>query len=244
MTQPPAAFSQLSRDRIDADADPANIRHLVVIGHPATDSFNHALARAYCEAVAACGQVAVQRDLYALGFDPLLRAHERPGVPGHRISEDVREELELVRSCRSITLVYPIWYGMPPAIITGYVDRVLGAGLGPQSIRDGEPHALLAGKQLVLLTTSGSTLPWLAAQGQWHGLRQAFDYYLSTIFSFEDCAHEHFDAIVSPLQPSYAAECLGLARQRARTTCSALLGEAHERQKHAKLSLFQERAAQ
>ena len=224
----------------DLDADPARIRHLVVIGHPAADSFNHAVARTYCDAVRACGQVPVLRDLYAIGFDPLLNAHERPGTESFRLSKDVEDELALVSPCSVVTLVYPIWFGMPPAIITGYVDRVLGAGLPVELIRQGRGHHLLRGKQLVLLTTSGSTLPWLAERGQWHGLREAFDFYLESIFSFAGCEHEHFDSIVSPLLPSYAAECLGRAEARARSTCSTVLSENHARQARAKMSLGSE----
>jgi len=214
----------------------SSIRHLVVVGHPAPESFSHALARHYCASVDACGQDAILHDLYASGFDPLLRSEERPEAPGFRISDDVREELALIRDADAITLVYPIWFGMPPAIITGYVDRVLGAGLTATAVRNNARHSLLAGKRLVLLTTSGATQPWLAERGQWHGLRQAFDYYLEEIFSFAGCEHEHFDSIVSPLSPAYAAECLDRAAERARRTSSTLLSAAHERQKRAMLS--------
>lgn len=239
LAEPPAAGSRSAASRsADTDANPANIRHLVVLGHPAPGSFNHAVAQAYCDAVRACGQVPILRDLYALGFDPLLKADERPGVPGYRIAADARAELEFVRGCRAITLVYPIWFGMPPAVITGYVARVLGAGLTGKAIREGEQHETLAGRLLVLLTTSGSTLPWLAERGQWLGLRDAFDFYLETIFSFAGTSHDHFDSIVTPLSRNYAEECLERARERARLTCSALLAAAHERQKRAKLSLW------
>ncbi|WEK43220.1 MAG: NAD(P)H-dependent oxidoreductase [Candidatus Sphingomonas colombiensis] len=232
--------SLVDNPMMGTDADPAHIRHLVVIGHPAPDSFNHAIARAYCDAVSDCGETAVLRDLYATGFDPLLKAHERPGTPGFRLSADVEEELALVERASAIVLVYPIWFGMPPAVITGYVDRVLGAGLSARAIRQNEPHDLLLDKQLVLLTTSGSTLPWLAERGQWHGMREAFDFYLQSIFSFADSTHEHFDSVVSPLSSIYADECLGRVVESARTICSTLLSDAHERQKHAALSLRQE----
>lgn len=218
------------------DTNPAHIEHLVVVGHPSPDSFNHAVARAYADGVQRCGQSVVQRDLYAEGFDPLLKACERPEAANFTIGDDVRNALAGVERASAIVMVYPIWFGMPPAAIVGYVDRVLGAGLTPTRIRRNDRHDLLAGKQLVLLTTSGSTLPWLAARGQWYGLRDAFDHYLETIFSFAGCAHEHFDSIVTPLLPSYAAECLGRAEERARTTSAALLADMHRRHKELKLS--------
>lgn len=217
------------------DADPAHIGHLVVIGHPSFGSFSHALARAYGEAVRASGQSVIEQDLYGIGFDPLLRARERPEAQNFMLSDDVKQELALLERASVVVLVYPIWFGMPPAAIVGYVDRVLGAGLKATSLRQDEPHNLLAGKRLVLLTTSGASLPWLAAKGQWYGLRAAFDVYLQQVFSFADCDHEHFDSIVSPLLPGYAGECLYRAGERARMTCAAALSDVHARDKAAKL---------
>ena len=217
------------------DADPARLHHLIVLSHPGPGSFNHAVARAYADRVSACGQTPVMRDLYALGFDPVLRSDERAGAPGFRLSPDVESELELVRQASAIVMVYPIWFGMPPAMITGYVDRVLGAGFDANSMRSGERHDTVSDKQFVLLTSSGSTKPWLAERGQWQGLREAFDFYLESLFSFADCQHEHFDAIVSPLSPSYAAHCFERAANLAKQTCATVLSAAHARRKDARI---------
>lgn len=235
----PIAADLVETTIADDDADPARIHHLVILGHPAPDSFNHAIARTFCEAVEECGQRATLHDLYANGFDPLLKADERPNETSIVIADDVRAELALVGGAANITLVYPIWYGMPPAIITGYVDRVLGTGLTGRDIRNGHIHSLTRDKRLTLLTTSGSTLAWLSERGQWLGLREAFDYYLEFIFSFASSDHEHFDSIVDPLSADYAAECLGRVADRARQTCATLLSAAHERQKRKKLYPWQ-----
>ncbi|MFW2851347.1 NAD(P)H-dependent oxidoreductase [Sphingomonas sp. TX0543] len=215
---------------------PADLHHLVVLAHPAEASFNHAVAAAYADAVRECGQSVTIRDLYRTGFDPLLRAEERPEAADFHLSPDVRQELALVGDAGAITLVYPIWFGMPPAIIVGYIDRVLGAGLTATAIRHDRPSETLQNKQFVLLTTSGATLPWLAERGQWEGMREAFDTYLETIFSFETVEHEHLDSIVAPLSPDYAGQCLERVAERARLTCSVMLSKAHERQKTEKLA--------
>ncbi|SEN36620.1 NAD(P)H dehydrogenase (quinone) [Sphingomonas gellani] len=203
------------------------IRHLVVLGHPAADSFNHAVAHSYAQAVEACGQQAIVRDLYALGSDPVLQAHERAGAADFRLSADVEEELALLANADAVVLVYPVWSGMPPAIVTGYVDRVMGAGIGDRAILAGEAPGAVAGKQLVLLTTSAATRPWLAERGQWHGLAEGFASYLESIFAFAGTRHRHLDAIVSPLAPDYAAQCLGRVADQARETCGTLLHLAH-----------------
>ncbi|MFT3976614.1 MAG: NAD(P)H-dependent oxidoreductase [Sphingomonas bacterium] len=219
---------------------PADLHHLVIIGHPATDSFNHAIVGAYADSVRRCGQKVVIHDLYASGFDPLLRAEERPEAANFHLSQDVERELERVRAASVIVLVYPIWFGMPPAIITGYIDRVLGSGLTATAIRHNKRHEVLQDKRFVLLTTSGSTLPWLAERGQWEGMREAFDSYLATIFSFASVEHEHLDSIVAPLSPDYAAQCLERIAERARLVCSAVLSAAHDQQKIDKFARWKE----
>jgi len=209
------------------------VRHLVVLGHPAPGSFNHQLADTWCETIASCGQEVELRDLYALGFDPLLKAGERPSSRGFTPGPDVAMELEALRGVQALTLVYPIWFGMPPAIIKGYVDRVLGAGFSARDIKAGVPHPALHGKHLMILTTSGTTLPWLEAQGQWASLCQGFDTYLTTIFSLAGHEHLHFDSIVEDVRPHYLAECLEDTRQRARRFCAARFAEAHRRVLHS-----------
>ena len=79
--------------------NPQDIRHVVILGHPAAQSFNASVAAAYCEAVEDCGQTAVLRDLYAIGFDPVLRDSERPGTADFAPAPDVAAELGRA-SCR------------------------------------------------------------------------------------------------------------------------------------------------
>lgn len=211
-----------------AQADTPPLRHLVVVGHPDRHSFNHALADAYCRGVRDSGQVAEIDDLYARGFDPLLRADERPG-PDYHLSMDVAAVLEMLERADALVLVYPIWFGLPPAIIKGYVDRVMGADFSAQRIKAHIPNPRLSGKHLLSISTSASTLPWLEEQGQWLALRDAFDRYITNVFGLEDGDRLHFDAIVSNLKPAFVAEALELSAARGRRMASILLRERHAR---------------
>jgi len=210
--------------------DPGSVGHLVLLGHPAPGSFNHAMAEAYCAAVRACGQSATLRDLYANGFNPLLAASERPESAGFAPAPDVVAELDLIRASQVIVLVYPIWFGMPPAIIKGYVDRVLGAGFTAREIKSGNPHPLLKGKRLVILSSSAATRPWLDEQAQWEALKQAFDTYLTSIFSLHGCDHLHFGAVTKGLGAQAVRENLADVEARARKACSEVLAELHAQQ--------------
>ena len=51
-------------------------KHVVVLCHPESDSFNAAVAERYCAVVREIGQEVVLRDLYRMEFDPVLKASD------------------------------------------------------------------------------------------------------------------------------------------------------------------------
>jgi NAD(P)H dehydrogenase (quinone) len=210
-----------------AGIDPGEIRHLVVLAHPSSESFNRAIADEYCATVERCGQTAVRRDLYAIDFDPRLMDCERPGNPGYRLLPAIAEELAIARDCAIVTMIYPLWFGMPPAMIKGYIDRVLGAGVDVASIKNGQPGPLTSGKRLLIISSSGTTRPWLEEHGQWLALHDAFEGYLTNVFGFASSEHLHFDAIARNCSARYIAENLGATHDKARSICAALLADRH-----------------
>jgi len=194
--------------------------HLVVLGHPSPDSFNAAIAARYVETIRGIHQDAVLRDLYAIGFDPLLKDAERTSNGTASESGDVQAELELLRQCDVLTFVYPLWFGMPPAIIKGYIDRVLGAGFRVDDL-DHSAAGVLRGKRLAVITTSGSRLTWLEEHGMWISLRQSFDEYLKTVFGFARCDHYHAGSIVDDLGAADAERILFEVGEFARSVCAS-----------------------
>ena len=210
----------------DADAGarrPTKIRkvlsHLIVLGHPSPKSFNAAIAHQYEETVRANHQDVVFRDLYALGFDPLLKEPERTASASDEVAADVRIELDLIERCDVLTFVFPLWFGMPPAIIKGYVDRVLGAGFRTDDLGK-EQDGVYRGKHLAVLTTSASTLPWLEEHGMWISLRQSFDQYMGTVFGFSRSGHYHADSIVDDLSSTAAKRILYEVNEFTRNICA------------------------
>ena len=197
-------------------------RHLIVLGHPAPGSFNHQVAETYQTVARECWQDADIRDLYALDFDPLLRAGASP-------SPDVEAELAMLQACDVLVFVYPIWFGTPPAIIKGYVERVLGANFRPAYLKSEASAALFHGKRLLTPPSSATSLPWLNERGQWLSLRQAFDTYLANLFGFREAEHVHFESVVEGARENYIAELLGRVKQTARFMCSELARERHAR---------------
>ena len=165
------------------------VKHAVIVCHPAEESFTMSVAKRYADTVSARGQQVLLRDLYRLDFDPVLRDEERFGAP----REDVAKEWALLGKVDIFVLVYPIWFGAPPAMLVGYIDRVLGAGR--ERGLEGEEGELVAGKRLVSLTSSGSMRAWLNEKGVLNSLRTVYDRYLSDVFGFVETARYHFDGV-------------------------------------------------
>jgi NAD(P)H dehydrogenase (quinone) len=168
-----------------------SMKHAVIVCHPAEGSFTLAIAERYAETVRVHGHDAIVRDLYRLGFDPVLKNEERQGQP----HDDVITEWQILGDVDVFVLVYPIWFGAPPAMMKGYIDRVFGGGRMRGSTRDGAEVDRLKGKHLVSLTLSGSMRAWLDEQGVMGSLRNVFDRYLAEVFGLAETHHYHFDGV-------------------------------------------------
>ena len=193
-------------------ADPASFyqpRHVVVLAHPNRQSFNGLIADTYCKAVAAHGQEAIVRDLYAIGFDPVLKDAERPSRKAPALSPDVAAEREAIRSSDIFVFVYPIWFGMPPAILKGYIDRVLGAGVTPEDLQQANGPSLLRDRLLVNITTSGASNHWLNQQQQTEALRTLLGTYLVNGFGMRGLKELHLGETVDGLAQDFIDALVG-----------------------------------
>ncbi|PTD21112.1 NAD(P)H-dependent oxidoreductase [Sphingomonas fennica] len=197
-------------------------KHVLILCHPDEHSFNAAVAERYERTIRSLGHEVVVRDLYRMHFDPVLKASERPTAADFTLSADVAAELELIQGAAAFVLVYPLWYGMPPAMLKGYVERVLGAGFPFGALRMQMPNPLLSGRRLLSFTSSGTTRAWLDEQGAALSLRNLFDDYLRHGFSLESTDHVHFASIVEGIQPRVVEEHLFEVEQTARKLASLL----------------------
>lgn len=200
-------------------------KHVVILCHPESDSFNAAVAAKYCAIVEECGQVAVLRDLYRMKFDPVLRAGEQPGSPAFTVSTDVADELKIIADAAVLVFVYPIWFGTPPAMLKGYVDRVLGSDFTFRAVRERDVASRLEGAHLLSLTSSGNSVAWLEEQGQWQSLIDVFDRYLKRAFSMASTEHAHFPSIAEGLSADFFLRNMEDVAQAARKMCGIILND-------------------
>ena len=128
---------------------------LVVVGHPdVANSFNGAMARVASEALVAQGYEPVLRDLYAEGFDPVMPLDET-NRPVEEAPEAIRTEMEQVKECVGMVFVHPNWWGTPPAILKGWIDRVVRNGFAYGFTEQG-PWQGLSDKIVQVFTTSNT----------------------------------------------------------------------------------------
>lgn len=140
---------------------------LVVCAHPGADSFNRAITDAVERGLARAGHDSTTLDLYALGFTAAMTPDEHlayqawaPGSAEPPILDPmVAEHAELVRSARTIVFVYPTWWSQPPAILKGWLERVLVPGVAftfdaRGKVQPGMQHV----KRVVGISTYGA--PW------------------------------------------------------------------------------------
>ena len=98
------------------------MKHLIVYCHPNPESFNHAILTTLSKALREAGHELRVRDLYALGFDPVLTGSELASVQKGEIPDDVRAEQEHVSWAEVITFVFPLWWAGMPAMLKGYLE--------------------------------------------------------------------------------------------------------------------------
>jgi NAD(P)H dehydrogenase (quinone) len=137
---------------------------LVVIGHPDPSSLAHAAAAEATHAFKRHGAAVAVHDLYEEHFDLALSREEI----ARRYSFDplVQRHAEELAKATHLVVAHPQWWGLPPAVVKGWVDRVFLTGIA----FDYEGEEFLAKHRVPLLRdleviiisstdTSPSTLP-------------------------------------------------------------------------------------
>ena len=131
---------------------------LLILGHPRPGSFCHAMAAAVCTTVRRNGHRAISHDLYAERFDPCLPADE---IPERGLVPDaIRKHCSDLQVADGIVIVHPNWWGQPPSILKGWIDRVIRPGVAYRFLEgdggEGVPAGLLKAKTALVFNTSNT----------------------------------------------------------------------------------------
>jgi NAD(P)H dehydrogenase (quinone) len=138
---------------------------LEVLCHPRPGSLNLALAASVRETLEALGHKIIFHDLYKEAFEPVLSAAEL--ARSYSLDGMVQVYCNELAASDGLLIFHPDWWGQPPAMLKGWVDRVFRQGVAYDY--DGADFAqrewtpLLTGKKGLVFCTSDARekeVPW------------------------------------------------------------------------------------
>ena len=170
------------------------MKHAVIFAHPNEESFTASVARTYAQEAQKAGHEVAVRDLYRLGFNPVLTMEELPRadmIP----APEIAAERDILRNADIFVLVYPLWLNTPPAMMKGYLERVFGFGFAYGG--DGKSaNSLLKGRKLLAFSSSGAPTEWVVQTGAMGAIHSLFDDYFASLCGMTSLGHLHFGQIV------------------------------------------------
>ncbi|MEW6535027.1 MAG: NAD(P)H-dependent oxidoreductase [Candidatus Auribacterota bacterium] len=130
----------------------------LILAHPDTSSFNHAIASTAVETLRQAEHEVCFHDLYQENFDPMLPAGEIPRDTD--LPPAIERYCTEIAEADGIIIIHPNWWGQPPAILKGWVDRVIRPGVAYEFLEDddgeGVPCGLLKAKTALVFNTSNT----------------------------------------------------------------------------------------
>jgi NAD(P)H dehydrogenase (quinone) len=132
----------------------------VILAHPDKKSFNHAISETAVEALKENGHEVAFHDLYRERFPAILPAAEIPRNAA--LPRIISRHCTEIAAAEGIIIVHPNWWGQPPAILKGWVDRVLRPGVAYTFEEGDEKGAgalvgLLKAEAILIFNTSNTS---------------------------------------------------------------------------------------
>jgi putative NADPH-quinone reductase len=131
---------------------------LVLLAHPDPASFNHAIAGTVCARIKENGHRLIFHDLYRDRFDPVLPAEEIPADA--ELPPAIAAHCRELADADGIVVIHPNWWGQPPAVLKGWVDRVIRPGVAYRFLEgdagSGIPVGLLKARSAVVFNTANT----------------------------------------------------------------------------------------
>jgi len=144
---------------------------LIVHAHPEPQSFTAALRDLARETLEGQGHQVQVSDLYAMNWNPVASAadfttranpdylvyalEQREGVKGGQLAADIQAELDKLLWADLLILNFPLYWFSVPAMLKGWIDRVLVSGVCYGGKRFYDQGGLAGKKALVSLTLGG-----------------------------------------------------------------------------------------
>lgn len=116
----------------------------IVIAHPQSDSYHHAVAHQIKATFETQGETVTMIDLYADQFNPVMSLDDLSlFTTGTSSDAQVAPYQKAIDASDHLVFVYPIWWFGAPAILKGFLDKVLLPNFAYGIHEDGSFYGLL-----------------------------------------------------------------------------------------------------
>lgn len=133
---------------------------LLILGHPSSNSFCHALLKSYQRGAESVGATCETINISELDFDSNL-AEGYKKRETMKLEKDLEESQRLITWADHVVLAYPTWWGSLPALTKGFFDRVFLPGFAYKYHKGKNfPEKLLKGRSIRILVTMDTPKFW------------------------------------------------------------------------------------
>jgi NAD(P)H dehydrogenase (quinone) len=191
------------------------MRVMIILAHPKQDSFNAALCRSLSEGLAEAGHSADVADLYAEGFDPRLGPEELDTMGSGTPAPAVAAYQHRVLQAKGLAFIFPVWWFGPPAILKGFVERVLQENFAFRFRGTGAVEGLLHHEKALVINTAGVSASLYRLFGFGKPLAKVFDKWTLQVCGIRRVRHVVFYDVVKTddaTRARYLAEARRLGR--------------------------------
>ncbi|WP_127531765.1 NAD(P)H-dependent oxidoreductase [Paenibacillus kobensis] len=131
------------------------MKMLVIFTHPNHTSLSYAFLQQVIQGSSENERIEEVQvlDLYAESFNPVLVFNEDKRRRDMHKDPELEQYRKQLLWADKIVLVYPIWWGRPPAMLLGYIDQLFASNFAYRDKKGLLPEGLLKGKSVVCIST-------------------------------------------------------------------------------------------
>jgi len=166
---------------------------LIIYSHPNPKSFNHAILETLTRALQSNKNEVRIRDLYAMKFDPVLKAKDFQLMNEKKAASDVLREQDYVRWADVLIFIFPVWWNSLPAIARGYIDRVLSVGFAYTQ----DAKGLLPGKKVLVIATMNAPQAACERMGVFKAMDMTIGQSLASFCDMTLVEQKYFNSVAS-----------------------------------------------
>ena len=155
-------------------------KNLIICCSPISDSCSNNIKNRLSEILTGRNEAVEIRDLYAIGFNPVITEDDIFSASQGKFMEDVKKEQEYIKNADNIILIFPIYSSSMPALMKGYIDRVFSQNFAYSYNSDGSINKLMTGKTISTFSPMGASLEYYEKSG----IKSAMDSVFSGTFLF------------------------------------------------------------